>query len=306
MPAFYVLGQTNSSVPHAWVGWIERQGRKFVVRQCGRYKGDHLFMGRLTDPCTGQPIQEFEVGLLAQALSDRDGYERAEICHRIWTELGKNLPAFARLRLLRQALEQNPGYAPAWRAIAAAAEAGEVPPGTVAKLWDLLQQTFKDFPDFQCSLLEPFSRACPGDAGRSWLGATFRRHFCERGRPDLAVRLYLQEFDGHLAEGRKTQAVQLALEGIRACAGEGAQGKELAERLVELLRELRRLPEAVAPLRHALSRLPIYRAMRINAYWVEMMEMLRDVYLDLGDARSASEIQSKLDRQYRNLAGHHK
>jgi hypothetical protein len=79
------------------------------------------------------------------------------------------------------------------------------------------------------------------------------------------------------------------------CAGEGAEGAELAKQAVELMRELKQERVLLQPLRNALNRTPPARMEEANPYWAEMAALLRDLLTDLGDKPGALALQNQMD-----------
>ena len=301
MPAYFAVGQGNSAVRHAWVGWIIQEAGAYKLLSHGRYEYDKYFTAQIVDPRTGLYILDYLVGIEARALSDEKGYEAADLYYRVWQECPQ-LPAQNRVNLLVSALRKNAFHRAAWLSIGDSTAAGDLPRASAEAQWDYLLKNFRDFPDFTFSMLSAFSRMFKTPAERYTFYETTAKYFVNVKRQDLVASLRIEEIDMCVSENRKDLAAQVAVAATQECAGEGEQGSALAKRAAELLTEMNQPQLAIKPLQMALTKMPKTRAKFINPHWYSVMEVLRDVYKASGDSKNAAGAQAEIDKVVKTAA----
>jgi hypothetical protein len=296
MPAYLASGQSNSEGLHAWVGWIIRDAQGFKLMNHGRYEYDKYFTANIIDPKSGKMILDYLVGIEAKALSDEKGYDDADLLYRVFEEVKAELPAKQQVDLLINALKKNAFHRAAWLEVGDATANGALSQASAAGQWEYLNKNFKEFPDFTYSMLGKFSKVFKTPLEKYNFYETSSKIFFGLKRQDLVANLRLDEIKMLTAEERKDLAAQAAVAATTECAGEGANGAELAKRAVELLREQKKPQLAIAPLQLALSKMLKVRAQKVNPHWLSMSELLRDIYKETGDMKNADRIQSDISR----------
>jgi len=304
MPAYYASGSANSGGRHAWVGWIVYEQNSFKLVSHGRYEYDKYFTAQITDPKSGERVLDYLVAIEAKALSNEKGFETAEFCYRAWSEVSKDesIPVDAKNALLIAALKKNPYHRAAWLAIGDATVRGELPLESAGKQWEFLTKTFTEFPDFIYSMAVKFSAMHKAAKEKYGFFESNSKMFVLLKRQDLVAKLRIDQIDMCEKEDRKDLAAQVAITGMQECAGEGERGVLLAKKAVQLLRDHKQLPLAVKPLNVATKGMMKIRAGNINPNWLELMELLRGVHSDLGEAKQADGVQQEIDRTLKTAA----
>lgn len=297
MPAYMATAMGNAGIAHAWVGWVPNEGQQgYKLLSHGRYEYDKYFTANILDPQSGRFILDYLVGIEAKGLSDEKTYDDADLYYRVSEENAAALPAQARLNLCIAAVKRNAYHRPAWLAIGDATAAGDLPRASAERQWGYLNTKFKEYPDFAFSMLSRFSRMFKTPVEKYNFYEVTSKMFLGLRRQDLVAKLRIEEIDMCVAENRKDLGAQVAIAGMQECAGEGADGAALAQRAVDLLREMKQPSLAVKPLQLALAKTPKMRMKRVNPNWKMMTELLRDVYTDLGDAKKAEALAADIER----------
>lgn len=216
VPTAYATG-ASAEVGHAWVGFFQVQAnRKAWNFDVGRYEEFRGLKGNVIDPQTRQRIPDAYVSLTAELIATGRAEREAaaaltdaaarlialEKAHLDFNpaELPASLPnppkplrqpgIDAELDLLRLALRQNAGYAPAWFAARLLADDGKL---TLAqkKLWsnELLKLCGQRYPDFALTVLTPMIETVddPREQDALWIAA-FRIF---QARSDLAASILM-------------------------------------------------------------------------------------------------------------------
>jgi len=302
VPAWYITGETNAGVSHAWVGWIDRDSNGYVFLEHGRFPSDNIRLGALYDARTGGEAPSNFGELEARMWSDEAACERAELCVRLSAEFGADLAGPKRVRLLQHALKERPCHREAWLALSAALGDGHLPKSEAAELWERAERTLTDCPDTTCAVLRGFARAFPEARDQNDIFEKSWRRYRDEQRRDLAGRLRIDQIDFLLSKKKLVEAAEVALATLEDCAGESSITPDLTRRYVDICRNLKQLDRAAEPVKTAASRLPILRAFQINTAWLETQELLRDLYIEMSQPDLAFEIQGRIDNVSKNLS----
>ncbi|MCC7387420.1 MAG: hypothetical protein IT431_01490 [Phycisphaerales bacterium] len=220
VPACYVVGK-GGEVSHAWVGFLERDGRaahwNFSAGRFGQYED---IQGSLTDPQTGEKIPDATLGISAlstaiprdrrlQSIALVDAANR--VSYRAFlrgAEPDQDLAA-RQFAMLEAALRLDPGNTTAW---AFARDIAATPASTLEQkeFWTRAvdQLAAQTHPDFAFLFLDPIFQAEPDPAIRlnlwDWAADRFKK------RPDLAARARLAQVNIMIEQGRKPDAITAA------------------------------------------------------------------------------------------------
>jgi hypothetical protein len=296
IPAYMATGQANTGILHGWVGWVVPEKTAFKLLSHGRYEYDKYFTAEIVHPKSGRYMLDYLVGLEALGVGNDKGYDQAELYYRVWREAGDKLTPDARANLLVSAVRQNAYHREAWLAIGEATARGEIPQNTAAKQWEYLVGQFSAFPDFTFSMLSKFSAIFKTAAEKFAYYEAASKMFGNLKRQDLVAGLRRQELRMCLDENKKDLAAQVATTGLQECAGEGANGVELARDALKVFRENQQSAKGIALLKTTIARTPPNRGDDLNPNWVSLSELLRDAYREIGDNKNADQTQILIDR----------
>ncbi|MCW8131294.1 MAG: hypothetical protein KIS92_13175 [Planctomycetota bacterium] len=303
VPAASVQGATNHGIDHAWVVWVDRDANGFYACDHGKYKGQGIFSGMLFDPRDGTRIPDGQFEQLVRQWSKEDEATRAELYWRIARDFRADLKAGARLNLYRAALAENPAHREAWLGLAEAVSGNALPRGAAATLWELLTGHFDAAPEFVFEMAKKLAESFVEDREQFEFFERAAAYFVTAGRLDLACRLRQSQVDLLIAKDKLEAAARAAAQGVVQCAGEGANLAELAKTLANVCRRLKRPADAIEPLKAAVGRLAPVANFKVNPTWMELSELLRDLYQETGDTASADESNRRLNSVRKNVEG---
>jgi hypothetical protein len=244
VPACYVVGK-GGEVSHAWVGFLERDGRaahwNFSAGRFGQYEDVE---GSLTDPQTGEKIPDATLGISAlstaitrdrrlQSIALVDAANR--VGYRAFlrgSEPDQDLVT-QQFAMLEAALRLDPGNTTAWTY---AREIVATPVSTLEQkeFWTRAvdQIAAQTHPDFAFLFLDPIFQAEPDPAIRlnlwDWAADRFKK------RPDLAARARLAQVNIMIDQGRKPDAIAAAravFDEFGSTTAEGFHALTIAEQL---------------------------------------------------------------------------
>lgn len=303
VPAAVLTGEANSGILHHAIAWVDCADERFTLRTHDESERERVYGATAWDSCAGKAISEDLLRADAQLWSDEEAAMRAELFYRVYRDLGKDLKARPRVDLLKAAIGEHPAHREAWMGIADAVVENRLPRAAATQLWEKLQEQFKDSPEVLFDLAARFAKAFQEDREQFEFYERASALFADAGRLDLAAKLRLDQVDFLIAKKKKADAALAAASGLKQCAGEGGQTVELAKVLVNLLSELNQIGQAVEPLKTGASKLPVIRRFRVNPNWIEMMELLRDVYNETGDESAMLDVELQIGIQMRNSRG---
>ncbi|MBI3828464.1 MAG: hypothetical protein HY291_03050 [Planctomycetes bacterium] len=303
VPAAVLTGEANSGIMHHEIAWVDCDEDRFTLHVYDENERERVFNPEAWDACSGKRISADLLRADVRMWSDEDAALRAELFFRVYRDLGKDLKAAPRVNLLKAAIGENPDHREAWQGIADAVVEDRLPRAAATQLWEKLQERFKDAPEVLYGLAVRFAEAFKGDQEQFEFYERASAHFADAGRLDLAAKLRLDEAGFLIAKKMKSEAARAAAEGLKQCAGAGDLSVELAKLLVSLLGEANQIGLAVEPLKTAASKLPVIRRFHVNPHWIELMELLRDVYKETGDESAMLDVELQIGIQERNAAG---
>lgn len=224
VPTAYTRGR-SAEVGHAWVAFFQSRRDKGLWNfDSGRYDVYQGVRGIIEDPQTRQAIADGYVGLLAELIGAETAERHATIARtdaaaRL-AELRKARRGFdhvepltpasggpprgtdagAQLTLLQGALEDCPGYAPAWLQVAQLASMGQLDLNDKRKWSDvLLKLCGKKYPDFTLMMIEPMVQSIDDVKQRNRLWESVYKMFPHRH--DLAAHVRMAQGKMWEAEG---------------------------------------------------------------------------------------------------------
>ena len=116
VPATVCTGQAEQDSAHAWVGFLEQQGKRVRWNfQEGRYPEMNFWRGDVQDPQTRQRVTDSDVSLLAELAMTKPADRLASIALCKSHDL---FPAEKQAGLYTKAINMSPGNRDAWEALA--------------------------------------------------------------------------------------------------------------------------------------------------------------------------------------------
>ena len=189
IPAFYIsaAGKNGS---HAWFSYMNAPGEWAL--NVGRYESEAYTTGWTSNPQTNEKITDHDITLSSERLVDRESMEQSDACMAIAISLINDLEN--RRNCAEQARKIDPLNRQAWDIELDALIAEENPRGLL-RLFDKIEDTFKDHPDVvveSAEKIEPVLNA----AGMEEEAGYLRRHLARKvddDRDDLARFMGMDE-----------------------------------------------------------------------------------------------------------------
>ncbi|MDX2017265.1 MAG: hypothetical protein SFY95_06445 [Planctomycetota bacterium] len=216
------MGARGPTMGHAWLGFLDISGRNATWNfDAGRYESYRVLRGTITDPATRRSLSEGHLRLMAEYLRLRVEKRRAaaalthgarrlfKISQRAdgaevaqWPpawDLAGPAPRAARaadtavqLEILREAVNQGPGYARAWDTVSAMAQQGTLAPEAVRPWAEaLVKMLGRDNPDFSMEILRGMFTAATDPVQQDklwdWAFGYFFRQASDQSRRSVTV-----------------------------------------------------------------------------------------------------------------------
>jgi len=219
LPAVYCAGQGKRG-GHAWTLGLKPQATAFMLDSTGRFDFDHYYNGEVFFPVRDRIIEEYELHLLAKAVSaSYRGYLDARIACHVY-DLANAEQRVKMTGLLRGATRRNPFCPGPWRRLGEACVAGLLPPEEGGRLCIHIFTSMNTVPDMTYEVLEKvmtarFKKAEARTASMVERNLAILKRaadvYTAAKRPDLCVKVQCLHGTYLEALGRREEACSLYL-----------------------------------------------------------------------------------------------
>jgi hypothetical protein len=249
VPAAYVGGKGAYGGSHAWVMWAELKqatptGLVFSLESHGRYRGDHYYVGHLSDPQTGARITDRDMELRLHTVgADTVAKRHADLVMQVYPVLREKAPLDTnqQLAFLSKVIGYCAGCEDAWFAVAALARevSGDKKYAkSFDAVWKALFTTFARQPDFTWKVFDDLAAYAADPKQRNTLYERLIAMYETAQRPDLATEARLKLTDYLVEENLKGRAMDGLAITIRKFPAEGQLVPRLLDRLEELAADM--------------------------------------------------------------------
>lgn len=284
VPAFRVSGDSKFGEVHAWVMWVElgrvtETGFTFSLESCGRFRGDHYYVGYLRDPHTGQTTTDRRLELRLHTVGMNPIAKRqADLVMRSYPMLRERaeLDTTEQLKFLSRVIDFSPGNEAAWIALAKMSREGQITKTNskpMKHVLDGLFTTFAKLPDFTWEVFDDLVSFQDLPKQRDALFVRLAVLYEQAGRPDLACEARLKLAEHLVAEERIEEAIQGIGVNILRSPDEGTFVPKMLDRLEAMCEEHEEAQKHLANFyQQFLPKIPQRRGNRPSAYCMDMYE----------------------------------
>ena len=310
IPAAYVAGSGKSGGRHAWVMWVELKNItpnsiQFSLESHGRYRGDHYYIGNLTDPKTGTRITDRQLELRLHTvglnpLAKRQADMLMMSYPLLQEKLKLDIPA--QLDFLGDIIANVPGCEAAWEEVARIAGESEVKEKhqkRMVNIIDLMFTCFANYPDFTITIFDNMIAFREKIEDRSALYERLITLYELKKRPDLAAKARLTWVEMMLYEGESEQAIQGLAYTIKKFPDEGTIVPKLLDKLEEICETVEGAEQSLAPFYHSfLPAIPQKRGGRRSEYCIQMYQRGITQFRKHGAFQLAAIYENELKKLY--------
>jgi hypothetical protein len=241
VPAVKCGGQGRyGGAGHSWSGYlaVDPKTHAPVLEFTGRYLFDFYYTGTIFDPQTRCETLDRNVALMYEGVSGGkyDDYIDGSTLARAAAAIETVKPAVA-VVLAKEAAKRDAYVADAWRVLMRLARGGALPEKEADQAYHKLLATLGTrHPDICLEALTIYLDAIPeskGDARQKLYQESYAA-FGAAKRPDLQIRMRLDQLDELSAAGKSKQVIALAFETVSANIKEGTLVMPLVKQVVEL------------------------------------------------------------------------
>jgi hypothetical protein len=223
---------------HAWSGYlgVDAKTRFPQLSFTGRYQYDYYYIGKVFDPHTRCEVLDRDVELLYAGVSGKyEAFVSASALTRAAIALEQDKPALS-LVLTKEALKLDPLVADAGLLAMRHAATATLPLKEADQVYHRLVKALANHPDVCRELLATYLDAIPGKQldQRQKLYAEAYAAFGAAKRPDLQIRVRLDQLEELSQAERMKDVVTMAFETVGANVKEGALVMPLVAQVVAL------------------------------------------------------------------------
>ncbi len=309
IPAEYVGGASSFGEGHAWVMWVElkavpsKAGISFTLESHGRYRGDHYYVGHLTDPHTGERITDRQMELRLQTVGmNSEAKRHAERVMAVYPMIRErmDLPIPEQIIFLNKVIELCPGNESAWRTLAAMSRDGVLTKEHNKAMQAILRKVFTVFaraPDFTWEIFDDLVAYMDIPKQRNKLYGELIALYVNAKRPDLACEAILKYTDYLVEDKQDEEAIGVLQNTILAFAHEGRYVPRMLDKMEQIYGDTEGAPRAIAMFyQQLLPQIPEKRGDRASPYCLQMYERGIQRLAAAGFAPQAAALKARLDR----------
>ncbi len=293
VPATVCTGQSGAGqVAHAWIGFLEVQGRRAVWNFSeARYKEDLFWSGQVIDPQTFEQLTDADVSLLAE-LQDSTPMQR--LASEALCKLADVFDPSNRLDVYTRAINDSPGNRLAWAAVADLGANKKITPEQINTVTAVVQKfAMRPYPEFACSLLQHMAS---GAAESERVAALDKVADMFLQRPDLVARIRIQQGDILHNNQRDNDALLAYGDVLTRRLNAGPIIMEALDRVDTILRDRHDLQRLAAIYATVWSSMPVPDMsgyVRTTPYY-RVGEALAQLLDDMGNHSGATTVRTKL------------
>jgi len=226
-------GRYGASSLHAWAGFLINAGGRPQLEFTGRYQFDFYYTGDIFDPQTRTVILDREVAMLYDGISlSFPKYQDSSVLSRAALRL-INDDAPRAMMLARQAIDRDTFNPTAWRLLAYGVSIGAIEKKEGNILVARLMKDLAAHPDLTLECLKRFMAAIPDKEFDARQKIFAKAYTLYDKRPDLQIRMRLQQCEELIAAKHEVDALQTALQTCTVNAKEGSLILPLVAYVVE-------------------------------------------------------------------------
>ncbi|HEX3133482.1 MAG TPA: hypothetical protein VHX44_07850 [Planctomycetota bacterium] len=226
-------GRYGASSLHAWAGFLINAGGRPQLEFTGRYQFDFYYTGDIFDPQTRTVILDREVAMFYDGISlSFQKYQDSSLLSRAALQL-INDDAPRAMTLARQAIDRDTFNPTAWRLLAYGVSTGAIDKKEGNALVARLMKDLAAHPDLTLECLKRFMAAIPDKELDARQKIYAKAYALYDKRPDLQLRMRLQQCEELIAAKKEVEALQTALQTCTVNAKEGSLILPLVTYVVE-------------------------------------------------------------------------
>lgn len=304
MPAARIGGRGERG-GHAWTGCLTsgKRGRYVWDLDCGRYEGDHYYVGATRDPQTGARIKDYELSMRTMACSLSPAKRRVSHAFTCVAEMLEKEEKFDLVKsALDEAIQNDRFNLAAWGHITRLCKAGTFDAKYADSVLDDALKKFPDEPRFCYGIFETLMTMVPKEEYARRKRLYKQAATCFKDSPDLAVAVGRDYGDYLLEMDKKRQAYDVYHETIRAHMDDPMLVADLAIKVSEKRMEGDEAKKAVQLLTALIkySKKPPYDdAFAKHSAWYRLNTCLKGVYTETGEQKKADAIEAELAKYRR-------
>ena len=306
VPAAYVGGESRFGGLHAWVMWVElksvtQRGIAFTLESFGRYRGDHYYVGNLTDSKSGEKITDRQLELRLHTIGMNPVAKRqSDLIMAVYPMLRDHhkMEVGDQLAFLDQLIRLCPGNEAAWRAVATMSREGLVPESHAKMMAGIVNGmfvTFAAFPDFTWEIFDDLIAYEKAPEKRALLYSQLMELYVRAGRPDLSCTARLKFTDYLVEQEQAKEAIQGLAAWIMLFPEEGRYVPPMLDRLEELCGEIEGSENDVMNFyRQFLPKITTQRGSTPSQYCMDMYQRAIGVFRKYKQEAVAQQIEMQL------------
>jgi len=283
IPAMKVSGLSRyGGSGHAFACIFQRKDEAFRLTSTGRYFHDHYYTGEVFDPQTRTLVLDRTLAMMLDGASlSYDRYILSMTLVRIAEKVRSSHPTLS-LLLTQKALTLNWFNAPGWKLLMDFVATRHVAAKDGLRWANDMMKYVGRHPDLTLAGFSTFLQCYPKNQVKkrqAFYNQAFRLY---RDRPDLQIRLRLQQGRELASEGKPADAARLLLGAAAQHAREGRIVLPLVKAGVAIVTEKKMEKQALPYVRKILKGFPRKRGKKRSRAFAQLRDLVAEVLLMAG------------------------
>ena len=209
IPSMKINGEGRYGGLHAWAGYLVVKRGVPLLEFTGRYRGDMYYTGDVFDPQKRTRLLDRSVEQMFSAVSKKyTQYIETLIASRIYHQIEDE---GIRSALTTYALKTNPISPYGWNLLQQDISAGKIQDTGILKVLTKAVKVLKNHPDAVLSFVFSVMDDYPHDNLKKRQGVYTKVFSILKGRPDLQIKLLIQQCEELTAAGENIKALNLLM-----------------------------------------------------------------------------------------------